>query len=65
LPFAHWLKSTDKPRTVPKLNPMPINEALCIFECRCIVGTNNRFESIEMAVAPDEVRPIFFHPKAP
>jgi hypothetical protein len=63
--LPYWLKPTNKPRTVPKLDAMPVNEAFCILDRRCIVGTNNRFESIEMSVAPDEVSPILFHPKAP
>jgi hypothetical protein len=63
--LPHWFKPTNKPRTDPKLDAMPINEALRTLDCRRIVGTNNRFESIEMSVAPDEVSSILFHPKAP
>jgi hypothetical protein len=63
--LPHWLKPTNEPRTVPNLDAMPINEAFRLLDCRRIVGANNRFESIEMSVAPDEVSPIVFHPKAP
>jgi hypothetical protein len=54
--LPHSLKPIDKPRTVPNLDAMPINEAFRLLDCRRIVGTNNRFESNEMSVALIRVR---------
>jgi hypothetical protein len=63
--LLHGLKTNDEPCSAPKLDAVPVNEALRTLDCCPIIGTNNRFEAIEMPVAPDEVSPILFHPKAP
>jgi hypothetical protein len=61
----YWLKPTNKPSTAPKLDAISVHKAFRLINCRRIVGTDDGFEAIEMPVAPDEVRPIFFHPKVP
>jgi hypothetical protein len=57
------VKPNDKPRAVPKLDAMPINKALRLLDRFGIVRTNQRLESVEMPILPDEVSPILFHPK--
>src|SRR5258706_5070002 len=49
----------------PRLNGVAIHKALGLFDCLSVVGANQRLESNEMAVAPDDVSPILFHPVAP
>jgi hypothetical protein len=49
----------------PKLNGVAIRKALGLFDCLSVVGANQRLESNEMAVAPDDVSPILFHPAVP
>jgi hypothetical protein len=39
--------------------------ALGLSDCLSVVSANQRFESAQMSVVSDEVRPIFFHPESP
>ena len=61
----HRLKPDDEPCPAPKLDAMPINEALRMLACRRIVSADDWFVAIEMPVAPDEVSPILLHPESP
>jgi hypothetical protein len=54
-----------KPRAAPKLNVRPIKKARCFLDGLDVVSTNERFESDEMPVAADGIRPILCHPESP
>jgi hypothetical protein len=58
-------QSGYKACAAPKLNGVEIGKALGLFDCLSVVGANQRLESNEMAVAPDYVSPVFFHPAVP
>ena len=45
----------------PKFNAVLVDQTFRDGDCRCVVHTNQRLKAIKMAVAPDEVRAIFFH----
>jgi hypothetical protein len=59
------LERDHQPGSTPKLNAARADKALCLLDCNRVVSTNQRFESVEMPVVPDEIRPIFFHPIVP
>jgi hypothetical protein len=59
------LEHDHKPRAAPKLNIVPIDKALCLFDCLGAVHARQRLESVKMPIVPDDVSPVVDHSEVP
>jgi hypothetical protein len=58
------IQAFNEPLAAPKLNWIFFNKAFGLFDSFAIVSANERFESYEMPVGPDDVRAVISHLKS-